>query len=181
MKEKGAISPTYIDYVMLGIIQEKPISGYGILQSFDSIVPGNFKSSPGTIYPALKRLERFGLVQSREQENSTKKAFHLSSRGQVFLIAWLLGPVQLEDIKKRREELLLRFVFMDDLISQNEKIVFLSSFRDQVKHYITELKALAKRKSSENALHKVLGITHEIESYKASLRWCKKSLREMNA
>ena len=56
-------NPTYIDYVMLGIIQQEAQSGYGILKSLKDLSPGNFSSSPGTIYPALKRLKKFGLVQ----------------------------------------------------------------------------------------------------------------------
>ncbi|MEL6252084.1 MAG: PadR family transcriptional regulator [Bacteroidota bacterium] len=179
MIETAIINPTYIDYVMLGIIQQEARSGYGILKSLKELRPGSFSSSPGTIYPALKRLKKFGLVRDNSSPNSKKKLFSLSSRGQVFLIAWLLDPISMEDVKKRKEELLLRFAFMDELVSQTEKKHFLNSFQLRIKSFIQQMEKELSKEDPEKNSHQRLMIEHQIASYKATLKWTKHALREV--
>ena len=179
MNTSTPINPTYIDYAILGLVNQKPLSGYGIQQIFKTTALGNYSSSPGTIYPALKRLQKFGLVESRQKENSSRKFFHLTSRGKVFLVAWLLNPISIDDIKKRMNELLLRFAFMDDLIGRTEKLSFLKSFHDQTKEYIGQLEAFHANKSADMPLHGSLAFEHRIDSYKMSLKWSKKALSQI--
>lgn len=173
------INPTYIDYVMLGIIQQKPVSGYGILKALKELSPGNFSSSPGTIYPALKRLQRFGLVKESASAKASKKLFELSSRGQVFLIAWLLDPISVDDVRRRKEELLLRFTFMDELVSQNEKKHFLTSFQQQSKNYLQKVQARLKADAELLSQHQKMTLEHEISSYKSTIKWSQRVLRDI--
>ncbi|MBX2878146.1 MAG: PadR family transcriptional regulator, partial [Saprospiraceae bacterium] len=49
-------SPTRLDYAIMGLLIGGPLSGYQIRQIFETSEMGNYSSSPGSIYPALKRL-----------------------------------------------------------------------------------------------------------------------------
>ncbi len=63
------IKPTLLDYAILGLIQNQPLSGYAIRKLFEETALGNYSSSPGTIYPALSRLQKFDLVEKQAQGN----------------------------------------------------------------------------------------------------------------
>ncbi len=53
-----------LDPLILAIIAEEPAHGYAILQRLKLRSAGAFDLAEGTIYPALHRLERNGLLSS---------------------------------------------------------------------------------------------------------------------
>ena len=67
---------TTLDYIILGLIQENALSGYRIRKTFEDTALGNFGGSPGTIYPALNRLEQNKLIskQNRHGQNQNYRA-----------------------------------------------------------------------------------------------------------
>jgi len=52
-----------LGYALLGLIHQKPSSGYDLRKTFAETAMGNYSDSPGAIYPALERLESQGLVR----------------------------------------------------------------------------------------------------------------------
>jgi len=59
MKNENEIKHTLLDYAILGLIQDHALSGYAIRKMFEETALGHYSSSPGTIYPALNRLQKF--------------------------------------------------------------------------------------------------------------------------
>jgi PadR family transcriptional regulator len=53
-----------LDSLLLAVVAEEPAHGYGILQRLKLRSAGAFDLAEGTIYPALHRLERDGLLSS---------------------------------------------------------------------------------------------------------------------
>jgi DNA-binding PadR family transcriptional regulator len=53
-----------LDPVILATVAEEPAHGYAILQRLKERSSGAFDLAEGTIYPALHRLERDGLLSS---------------------------------------------------------------------------------------------------------------------
>ena len=47
-----------LGYALLGLLHQKPSSGYALRRVFATTPMGTFSDSPGAIYPALGRLER---------------------------------------------------------------------------------------------------------------------------
>jgi DNA-binding PadR family transcriptional regulator len=45
-----------LGYALLGLIHQKPSSGYDLRKTFTETAMGSFSNSPGAIYPALARL-----------------------------------------------------------------------------------------------------------------------------
>ncbi|MHC4537428.1 MAG: PadR family transcriptional regulator, partial [Planctomycetota bacterium] len=60
MNENNSIST--LSLAVLGLIAQKPHSGYDLRKVFSTTPLGHFSSSPGAIYPALKRIEKSGWV-----------------------------------------------------------------------------------------------------------------------
>ena len=59
-----------LGYALLGLLHQRPLSGYDVKLIFASSPMGGFSDSPGAIYPALSRLERRGLVRSEIQPSA---------------------------------------------------------------------------------------------------------------
>ena len=167
---------TSLDYAILGLIHQEPQSGYGIRKAFETTALGNFSSSPGAIYPALKRLQKLGLVNKSTFGKEDKRKFGPTEIGINALREWLLKPLELKDVAKNLDELLLRFAFMDNLLEKEEKLSFLLSLQELLKAYITELKAYHKNTAAHLPVNGRLAFEHGIASCQTTLRWSKKAL-----
>jgi len=156
-----------------------PFSGYAILKLFEQTAIGNFSSSPGTIYPALNRLQKFELVKKNIQDKNGKTCFEITTNGILILKNWFLKPVEKIDVVKKTDELVLRFSFMGTLIEKEQKINFLTSFRDLLNVYIKELQVFYNKESNNMPLHGTLAFQLGIDSNKANLKWCKKAISQL--
>ncbi len=169
---------THLDYAILGLIYQKPSTGYEIRKVFDTTALGNYSSSPGSIYPVLKRLKNSELVV-QENADSGRKLFVITRQGEMALKTWLTAPIESSDIAKKLDIILLRFAFMEDLVTQEDSIKFLESLKDQVATYLKGLKEFHRNGSKDMRLHGRLAFEHGIESYQTTLRWIQRTLRTM--
>ena len=174
MKKTKSSVPTTLGYAILGLLKDKQLTGYGVRKIFETTPMGLYSSGPGTIYPALHRLEEFGLIRQVVLENENKKEkknFQITATGKRRLRNWLKKPVQQEDVSKRPPELFLRFAFMDDSISFAHRIQFLESFKLEADRYIRVLEEYLEPLRASKSPHGWLALEHGIESYKTTSRW----------
>lgn len=179
MKKKETAKPTLLDYAILGLIQDRPLSGYAIRKLFEETALGNYSSSPGTIYPALNRLQKFKLVKKNTQGKNGKACFEITTNGIQILQKWFLKPVEKIEVVKKTNELLLRFGFMESLVDKKQKINFLTSFHNLLNIYIKELQAFYNKESNNMPLHGRLAFQFGIDSNKTTLKWCKKAISQI--
>ncbi|MCW5517149.1 PadR family transcriptional regulator [Muriicola sp. Z0-33] len=177
---KNIIKPTLLDFAILGLIQNQPLSGYRIRKLFEQTALSNYSSSPGTIYPALKRMEQLGLIEKGVIKDSKKSPFQITSKGISILTSWFVKPIEKEDVEKRIDELLLRFAFMETLVDKKQKLLFLTTFSDYLSRYIKELKQHYHQQANEMPLHGKLALQHGVDTAMVTLKWCKKALIEIN-
>lgn len=59
-----------LGYALLGLLHQRPSSGYALRRTFATMPMGTFSDSPGAIYPALRRLEQQGLVRGRLESSA---------------------------------------------------------------------------------------------------------------
>ena len=168
---------TLLDYAILGLIQDSGRSGYNIRKVFETTALGIYSSSPGSIYPALNRLQRNGYVVKKAVKKSQKAQFHITETGLKILKTWLLKPIEKEDIAKHREELFLRFAFMESLVTGEQKITFLKDFQSHLRAYLRELKAYHEAEATTLPTHGRLSFEHGIASCQTTLIWCTKTIR----
>ncbi len=180
MKNTSSIKPTRLDFVILGLISNESRTGYAIRKEFETTALGNFSSSPGTIYPALKRLQKLNFAEKRESTEDGKDKFHITSDGKLALNEWLIVPITLEDVMKDCDGIILRFAFMDSISDNTTKITFLESFRDALTTYLTQLQEFHSQEKDNLPLHGRLAFEYGIDSYTTTLKWCKKTLHLFN-
>jgi PadR family transcriptional regulator PadR len=76
------------DSLLLSLLEEQPMYGYQIVKELDARSEGYFKFKEGTLYPALHRLEKSGLVNGKWRTLSNKRQrryYHITEKGQAKL------------------------------------------------------------------------------------------------
>lgn len=76
-----------LDSLILASLAEEPAHGYAVLQRLKQRSSGAFDLAEGTIYPALHRLERDGLLSSSWsiQSGRRRRVYSLTSSGRATL------------------------------------------------------------------------------------------------
>jgi DNA-binding PadR family transcriptional regulator len=64
---------------ILALLDEQPMHGYELIGALEERSGGRWKPSPGSIYPALQRLEDRGFITSIEQDD--QRRFELTDDG----------------------------------------------------------------------------------------------------
>jgi PadR family transcriptional regulator PadR len=74
----------HVDLLLLATLAEAPGHGYGVVDALRERSEGVFDLSEGTVYPALYRLERAGLVASEwsSEGSRRRRIYRLSDAGQ---------------------------------------------------------------------------------------------------
>ena len=136
---------------------------------------GNYSSSPGTIYPATRKLQKLGFIVQETKKNGLLK---ITDEGKIRMKSWLTQPLTSEMVTKEFHVLILKFAFMDHLVSQQEKVTFLESFSQLTKTYLKSLEAYGQ---SEEALqlpvHSRLSFEYGFANLKTQLSWIRSTLK----
>ena len=171
---------TCLDYAILWILRRRSLSGYEIRKIFETTNLGNFSSSPGTIYPALKRLQQLELIYPfvlPRFSTSLKKKFSIRPIGINKLDEWLNKPIEGVDVSNNLQELLLRLAFIDILMNKDQIIRFMKSFIIEFKKYSKKLEVNNKLASQGLTVIGKLYIDNSLAMYKSQLSWAKKALK----
>ncbi len=63
----------HLDGMLLAALEDGPRHGYALMEALRAGSGGQFDLPTGTIYPALRRLERAGLVHTRWSEDGGRR------------------------------------------------------------------------------------------------------------
>lgn len=85
MRERaGTMVQGTLDMLILKTLVLEPMHGYGIGQRIEQISQGVFRVNPGSLFPALRRLERAAWIRSgwkATDNNRRAKYYSLTARG----------------------------------------------------------------------------------------------------
>ena len=84
-----------LDYLVLGIVKDRPISGYDLTREFELVVQYFWQAEQSQVYRALYRLRDAGWVSIREvagQNAPSRKLYSITASGRTALEAWLAIP-----------------------------------------------------------------------------------------
>ena len=82
--KSGALVQGTLDMLILKTLALEPLHGYGIGIRIEQVSNGVFQVNAGSLFPALRRLERAGLLNAewRDTENNRRaKYYSLSAAG----------------------------------------------------------------------------------------------------
>jgi DNA-binding PadR family transcriptional regulator len=142
----------------------------------------HFSDSPGSIYPALRRLHRKGLVavvQGAAASRRRKTLFRTSPVGRKALRAWISQPITRDDIVWSLQELKLRFAYSGALLSRDEILRFLEALERELLAYIADLAGYYRSTAPGMALTGRLALKNGIDECRANARWARLAWRQV--
>jgi DNA-binding PadR family transcriptional regulator len=175
-------NPSALSLAILGIISLEPVSGYDIRKVFLTTPMGYFSTSPGAIYPALKRLEESGLIKGnidKKRPLRPKRIYALTNKGTKALKEILIQPLAQEDIIWRLEEIILRFAYIGNIFGRDQSIRLLKELAYQIEQY---LPVLRKNLTIQRELKNTNGgyaLEQGIAKYEATAKWARRVIREL--
>ncbi len=77
-----------LESLLLYLIKQKPLYGYQLIKEIEERSEGYFQFKEGTLYPALHRLEKSGLVRGkwgRSPSGLNRRYYYLTEKGERVL------------------------------------------------------------------------------------------------
>jgi DNA-binding PadR family transcriptional regulator len=171
-----AADVTLLGYALLGLLAQKPSSGYDLRKVFAHTPMQSFSDSPGAIYPALKRLEKRGLIRGKIEHGSglrRRQVFRLTAAGGAALKSWLRKPPTQAEVIRAPNELMLRFSFMDVILGPEDSQRFLAAVQRELTSYIPTLREYLAAHKADLPLSAKLALENGIRADESLLRWAR--------
>ena len=84
MRKQNELVKGNIYSLLLCLLGQQPMYGYQIIKELDSKSEGYFKYKEGTLYPALHRLEKEGLLEGKWEPAAggrQRRYYHITNKG----------------------------------------------------------------------------------------------------
>ncbi len=166
----------------MGLLKQNAQSGYDLRKVFANTPMRHFSDSPGSIYPALRRLQQRKWLAATAADGSARKrqVFRITRAGERSLVEWLSKPVTRDDVIWGVEELILRFAFLDGSVERAVTARFLEELETELGKYLAELKQYAKNFGPEIRFTTgAMAFQSGIQKYEAQLAWTRQARREL--
>lgn len=170
---------TALDCTLLGLICERPMSGYDLLVQFKQTPLIRFSPSPGSIYPALKRLQRSRLITGRtdrSQRLRPREVYRPTQLGRRRVRDWLFQPITTEAVATMPDELNLRFALMQTVGPAGDVVRFLEQYKKGMRDYQRRLIAFHNERGNDMGDHWRLCLELGIRRYGANAVWADQAI-----
>jgi PadR family transcriptional regulator AphA len=121
-------------HALLGLLSERPASGYDLLKRFETSLANVWPATQSQIYTELTKLADAGLITVAAEGPRGRKEYALTEDGLAELRHWL---TETKPQRNTRSDLLLRVFFLGVLKPE------------QARAYLTELTELSERSYAE--------------------------------
>lgn len=173
---------TTLEYALLGLVGMSPMTGYDVHKVFATTPLAHFSSSPGAIYPALRRLAHIGLLEARldtAKEARPRRVFSLTDAGERALDTWLHQSVTREELIRGAGAPVLRFSLAGGRLSREEILTYLETYQEVVAAYLKELYDCAELTTGPDNLHGRLSLHLGIRGSESELEWTRWAAAEI--
>jgi DNA-binding PadR family transcriptional regulator len=180
MNEKTTIST--LSLAVMGLIAQKPHSGYDLRKVFSTTPMGHFSTSPGAIYPALKRMKKSGWIRGSIDNNKElrpRMIYRITPKGLDVLKQHLLQTVTKDDVIWRMDDLMLRFAFMDDVAGREYTLKLLEQFLAETKSHLFTLRQYQDQIKGTIPACGRLAMENGIDNYQMNAKWAQRAIKEL--
>ena len=169
---------TTLEYALLGLLDQRPLSGYDLRRIFATTPFTHYSDSPGVVYPALRRLEARGWIAPHTGVTLNarrRRPLQLTAAGSRCFRAWLLMPPTRDEVVHDMGALYLRFAFMSQAVPPTVPRRFLASLRGLLEAHLGELERYHARAIRTMPPTGRLVFEHGIEEIRHTVAWCARS------
>ncbi len=182
MKQKADLST--LSLAILGLISQRPLTGYDLRKVFATTPMGHFSSSPGAIYPALRRIEEAGWIRSATpgvQTGRQRMVYEITARGRNALKEHLSQPVTEEDVTWHMDDLMMRFAFMEGVVGREKTLRFLRDFAARIDAHVADLRRYFEGARSILPACGRLAMESGIQNYEMNAQWARRAIQELQS
>ena len=87
MNVESLLPLTPLSFQILVAVADRPRHGYGIIKEIEEATGAPMKSSTGTLYLAIERLEQEGLIEETPSDDARRRYYQLTSLGRAVAVA----------------------------------------------------------------------------------------------
>ena len=174
---------TSFEHILLGLICLAPSSGYDLKRMFAATPMGLYQPSSGTLYPALRRLERTGLVQAQAPASDSprhRRVYEPAKTGWDVHVDWLRTPVEPGTVGRDLGLHLMRFVMMEHQLPLEDVLAFLRDLADKLGALTAQLEGFSTA-ADAGFRHPRLALDHGLAVHRASLHWAEQTIATLSA
>jgi len=173
---------TPLGYALLGLVHRQPSSGYDLCRLFETTPMAHYSSSPGAIYPALRRLEKQELITGETEKADSlrpRRVYRSTSAGEAALREWASARVTRDEVVRDLDMLMLRFALMGALVDRAAARRFLEELAGELEDYLGELEGHLEKVAAAGDPHGRLALESGIEQHRVLARWARRALGEL--
>jgi DNA-binding PadR family transcriptional regulator len=166
-----------VEYVILGTLAWRPLTGYEIKQIVDSSTRFFWAASYGQIYPELRRLAEEGLIEGRSDDNGGRRRtrYTLTPAGRERLEEWLRSPGAGYEL---RDEGLLK-LFFSRALDPRERVGVVRAIRADREAVLEQLRDIERRGVARETAAHVLDFG--LRNHSWEIDWCSELERRLEA
>jgi DNA-binding PadR family transcriptional regulator len=170
---------TDLDYALLGLLVAEPRSGYGLRKVFQTTPLGAYSDSPGSIYPALRKLEGSGHLTGTAAEDARgRRTLRTTAKGKRALVAWLETPITAELLTRDSAGVSLRLAFVSDVTPGRFRSL-LEEYRAALLARLADVEAARRELEQQLSPSAWAAVDLGVHVLRARAEWCAKALRGM--
>lgn len=161
--------------IILGTILEKDLTGYDIKKVIENSFGVFYKASYGSLYPALKRMEKKNYVTSYEDAQGGRKKifYHITENGKKCFYEWLTTPMEVLDGTNPN----LAKVYFFGHLSEEDRTQQLTIYEQRNEEYLKELMDLETQlqqiEDVDQFYYKLSTLYYGISVTKKTIEWCR--------
>lgn len=178
---------TGFEQVLIALLVSQPSSGYDLKRHFATTPSSVYQPSSGALYPALRRLERHGLLRQVPPDadrpgvtHRRRHVYEVTARGRDVHAAWIREPVNPATVSQDLGMHLMRFVMMERQLPRDEVLQFLASLQAALADLVASIERFTAALEPKG-LHGPLALEHGIAVHRASLDWTRRAIAAITA
>lgn len=174
MEDDLETAPTEFESCALAaIMQHQPCSAYEVRQIFARSTTPEWSGSTGSIYPAIERLIRQGLVsvELRRNDRRGRRDLRVTVNGEKAVRAWIVACEPWTS-SATPDPIRTRVSFFDQLTSDAERVAVAANAESQTEARLEELRAVVEPLKVQHASEYLAGLG-AIRQLEARRDWLK--------
>jgi len=167
--------PTSLDYAVLGLLAERPMSGYDLIVQFRQTPLIRFSPSAGSMYHwrlITGKADRSHRLRPREIYQPTRE-------GERRLFDWLFSAITRDEVATKPDELNLKFALMEGVGSSKDAVGFLKDYQRNMRDYQIELIQFHEERGEVMGRHWRLCLELGIRRYGENADWAQGAIASL--
>ncbi len=174
---------TDLNYLLLGLVARQSQTAYSLAQSLGTTPMSVYSDSPGSVYPAVRKLVRLGLIEESPAPPQTRgrrpRILAITRAGRAELERWLEQPLTGAELTQRPGTVILRLSLLSAVLGEERLPEALRQLRREAETSRRELQVFTEEHRQELPLGSRLPMELAQEILATYARWARRSLRDL--